>query len=191
MFRLLCVICLVLWGNNVSAEMRVYKYGEIPNVEELQEILLQGKVEANVEAKKSRLGASKGLTIGSGATTEQKKVPVRNQGTREISLPIVFENNSYELQNDQNTTQILENISIALQNKDVKLIIEGHTDAVGSKDYNISLSKQRAATVKNYLLQRGLKNNNLITRGMGYENPLPGTDPMDGVNRRVQFKVMN
>lgn len=184
MFRCLCVLFLVFWSGSLNAEMKVYKYGEIPDVKELQKLLLQGKAAGNGTGK-SRLGSSKRFTIA--AATEQKASVKRS----EISLPILFENNSYELRNDQNTRQILENIAQALQNQNVKLIIEGHTDAVGSKAYNIILSKQRAAAVKDYLLKSGIKESHLMTRGMGYETPLPGTDPVDAINRRVQFKVMN
>ena len=186
MVKFLCVLFLVFWSGGLSAEMRVYKYGEIPNVKELQKVLLQGKV-ASDEKAESRLGKSKSLNIKIRATTEQK-APL---GCSEIALPLLFEKNSYKLHNDQNTMQTLENLSMALQNQNIKLIIEGHTDAIGNKDYNLSLSRHRAATVKDYLLKKGIKDSNLITRGMGFGKPLPGTDPFDAINRRVQFKVMN
>ncbi|MBF0205038.1 MAG: OmpA family protein [Desulfamplus sp.] len=173
--------------------MKVYKYGEVPSVKELQGILIENDVNNSSEVK-SRLGASKGLTIGgdsSKAVSKPKNAIDESVKTREVSLPIMFEYNSYELRNDENTIQILENISMALQNQNIQLIIEGHTDAVGGKEYNRALSIKRAATVKEYLLRKGLNNSNLVTRGRGYDKPLPGTNPTDAVNRRVQFKVMN
>lgn len=184
MFRCLCVLFLVFWSGGLGAEMRVYQHGEVPDIKELQAVLLQGKAADNGTGE-SRLGSSKGFIIG--ARTE----PKASVGQPGISLPILFENASSELRNDQNTRQILENIFRALQNQNLKIIIEGHTDALGSKAYNISLSKQRAATVKNYLLKRGIKESLLITSGMGYASPLPGTAPVDAINRRVQFRVIN
>ncbi|MBF0376839.1 MAG: OmpA family protein [Desulfamplus sp.] len=194
MFRFTCIIALfIFWFSNVSADMKVYKYGEVPSVKELQGILIENGVNNSSEVK-SRLGVSKGLTIGGGsskAVSKPKNKIDEPANTREVSLPIMFEYNSYELRNDENTIQILENLSTALQNQNIQLIIEGHTDAVGGKEYNRALSMKRAANVKEYLLRKGLNNSNLITRGMGYDKPLPGTNPDDAVNRRVQFKVMN
>ena len=47
----------------------------------------------------------------------------------------------------------------AIINPDMKIFVEGHTDTVGSSNYNYSLSKKRANFIKEYLLKRNLKNN--------------------------------
>lgn len=69
-----------------------------------------------------------------------------------------------------------------------KLLIEGHTDAIGSDAYNQRLSERRAASVRSYLVRRhGIAPARLVTRGLGERSPLPGVAPTAGVNRRVQF----
>lgn len=70
---------------------------------------------------------------------------------------------------------------------DLVLMVEGHTDAVGSDSYNLDLSKRRAAAVGAYLVETGQVDlGRMVIRGKGESEPLT-TDPSDGVNRRVQF----
>ena len=69
----------------------------------------------------------------------------------------------------------------------VTLQVEGHTDALGSADYNQALSERRAAAVADYLVhRRGIAAERLIVKGMGMTAPMTA-DPFDGQNRRVQF----
>jgi outer membrane protein OmpA-like peptidoglycan-associated protein len=68
----------------------------------------------------------------------------------------------------------------------VKLRIEGHTDAAGSPGYNVSLSKRRALSVGEYLVSQGVDPSRLILVGKGMTEPLT-RNPYDPTNRRVQF----
>jgi OmpA-OmpF porin, OOP family len=68
----------------------------------------------------------------------------------------------------------------------LSLAVEGHTDAVGSAEYNIELSRRRAAAVVHYLTDHGVDGHRLMAVGKGKTEPLVA-DPMDGRNRRVQF----
>ena len=65
--------------------------------------------------------------------------------------------------------------------------IEGHTDAIGSPDYNRRLSMRRAIAVKQYLVQmQGIESRRLKAVGLGEADPIDG-DPFAARNRRVQF----
>lgn len=69
----------------------------------------------------------------------------------------------------------------------VRIQIEGHTDAVGSDAYNLDLSRRRALAVAEYLVQRrGIEPDRLSVAGKGKSEPLLA-DPYDPRNRRVQF----
>jgi outer membrane protein OmpA-like peptidoglycan-associated protein len=69
------------------------------------------------------------------------------------------------------------------------ITIEGHTDAVGSDAYNLALSRERALSVRDYLVGRhGIDPSHLKTAGYGEGRPIEGRDPFDGVNRRVEFR---
>jgi outer membrane protein OmpA-like peptidoglycan-associated protein len=82
----------------------------------------------------------------------------------------------------------VERIGQLLQEEpQVKLRIEGHTDAVGSDAYNNDLSLRRAVAVANYLVQdMGIAPARLTVAGKGKSEPLVA-DPYDPANRRVQF----
>jgi len=73
------------------------------------------------------------------------------------------------------------------QAPEVKLQIEGHTDALGTAEYNQGLSERRAAAVAEYLVDHcGIAAERLAVRGKGMSEPMT-RDPYDGLNRRVQF----
>jgi len=72
------------------------------------------------------------------------------------------------------------------QEPTLSLAVEGHTDAVGSAEYNIELSRRRAEAVVHYLTDHGVDGHRLMAVGKGKTEPLVA-DPMDGRNRRVQF----
>lgn len=69
----------------------------------------------------------------------------------------------------------------------VRLQVQGHTDALGSEEYNLDLSRRRANAVAAYLEQRqGIDPARLVVVGFGEEAPLTA-NPYDPRNRRVQF----
>lgn len=69
---------------------------------------------------------------------------------------------------------------------EIKVRIEGHTDAVGSIPYNISLSERRALSVGEYLVKQGIDPSRLVLVGKGMSEPLTA-NKYDPANRRVQF----
>ncbi|MGW9687103.1 OmpA family protein [Flagellimonas sp. 2504JD1-5] len=75
------------------------------------------------------------------------------------------------------------------KNPHLKVDISGHTDDLGSEEYNDVLSKQRAKTVANYLIGLGLKRDRITSNGYGNKIPLDSTltDKARRKNRRVEF----
>jgi outer membrane protein OmpA-like peptidoglycan-associated protein len=72
------------------------------------------------------------------------------------------------------------------------LEIEGHTDAVGSEEYNLKLSRERAEAVRDYLAQAGVKQERITaTRGLGKSQPVASNDTAAGrqMNRRVEIVI--
>jgi outer membrane protein OmpA-like peptidoglycan-associated protein len=57
------------------------------------------------------------------------------------------------------------------ENADRKVEIEGHTDNVGSDDYNQSLSQRRADSVKSFLMQQGIGSDRIVASGKGEHRP--------------------
>lgn len=80
-----------------------------------------------------------------------------------------------------------------IQYPDRTVLIEGHTDNVGSNDYNLGLSQRRADSVKNYLLAQGIAATRLQAIGKGEDAPVSGNDSSTGrqQNRRVEVIIAN
>ncbi|WP_439881494.1 OmpA family protein [Pontibacter sp. MBLB2868] len=96
--------------------------------------------------------------------------------------------------------QLLDSVIVALEKyPDHVLLIKGHADFIGSEEYNQALSERRAEAVKEYLVQRGVKNpDRLVTRGYGESQPLVQvnqrlskrrTETARRINRRVGFEL--
>ena len=75
--------------------------------------------------------------------------------------------------------------------KVTKLRIEGHTDNVGTPDANQTLSGQRALTVKNAAIAKGVKKERLLAVGFGQNKPIGDNTTEEGraKNRRTEFRI--
>ena len=73
------------------------------------------------------------------------------------------------------------------------VMIEGHTDSVGSEDYNQGLSQRRADSVRSYLVGQGIDAARLTTMGAGESAPVAGNESATGrqQNRRVEVIISN
>jgi hypothetical protein len=69
--------------------------------------------------------------------------------------------------------------------------IEGNTDSTGSHELNMGLSKERAETVKRYLVEKGYPAARMRTAGHGPDNPIDSNSTPEGreKNRRTDIKV--
>lgn len=76
---------------------------------------------------------------------------------------------------------------------DRTVLIEGHTDSVGSAESNYLLSQRRADSVRSYLVSRGVQANRLTTAGLGQGSPVASNDTATGrqQNRRVEVIISN
>ena len=75
------------------------------------------------------------------------------------------------------------------KNPAMSVELQGHTDNIGSKKYNMDLSLRRANAVANYLVDKGVARNRLATTGFGFDKPvaLNSTDFGRSLNRRVEI----
>ena len=73
------------------------------------------------------------------------------------------------------------------------VLIEGHTDSVGSDEYNLDLSKKRADAVENALVDKGVGKERITPKGYGKKYPVASNKTSDGrqLNRRVEVVVLN
>jgi len=103
---------------------------------------------------------------------------------------VLFDTGKYTLRAE--AREKLAKISgIVLAHPGLNLEVDGHTDNVGSSEYNQLLSEQRAATVLNFLVQQGLPESSVTSRGFGMSQPVATNDTPEGraKNRRVELVV--
>jgi outer membrane protein OmpA-like peptidoglycan-associated protein len=103
---------------------------------------------------------------------------------------VYFVTASYKLSSKSN--KALNNVAkILTDDPNLKLSIEGHTDNVGKDEYNQSLSENRAASVKEYLVKRGIDESRLTAQGFGETQPIADNNTAAGKakNRRVVMNV--
>ena len=143
-----------------------------------------------------------------GVNDEEDKCPTvagtkANNGCPEIKKEIVEKVNfaARRIQFDKGkatllpaSLKVLDNVAdIFKQNPELKLSIEGHTSSEGDYEVNMQLSKERAETVRHYLITKGIDSNRLHAEGFGPNKPLNnGKTPQEmALNRRVELKLSN
>ena len=80
-------------------------------------------------------------------------------------------------------------VAILKKNPDMKILLSGHCDNVGTPEYNLDLSQRRANAVRDYIVRKGILWKRLDTQGFGFTQPvaLNGTDLGRAMNRRVEI----
>jgi outer membrane protein OmpA-like peptidoglycan-associated protein len=118
-------------------------------------------------------------------------VVVTERGLKIRISNIEFAFGSSEIQ--KRGMQILDRVYQILEKyMNYNVVIEGHTDNVGGKEYNLKLSEKRALSVKDYLVKKGIENQRLDHVGMGDAYPFypNSNDENRRRNRRVEFLLI-
>jgi outer membrane protein OmpA-like peptidoglycan-associated protein len=138
-------------------------------------------------AAKPNLGVSRGLCVGTEAECNKAGHAVKPVGA--FDLVVKFKYNSDVLEPEAKLN--LDEFAKALKDPNLSassFLVEGHTDARGSADYNLNLSERRARAVVGYLRERGVDEAKLVPRGYGQSKPLVA-DKFSGDNRRVETRL--
>ena len=106
-----------------------------------------------------------------------------------VGAMVQFAYNSDQIRSD---AYALLNIYVDVFNNklsNLKLIIVGHTDSIGSESFNLNLSLARAHAIQNYFTVNGIDKGRLTIKGMGETQPIASNFEESGraLNRRVEF----
>jgi len=163
-----------------AEDVTAYHDGDVIDPAEVARILSPDKTAAPGLTRSIRE-----LVDGSAGTPEQ----AAQHRAQALSIPIRFEFDSSQVL--PVARRQLDAIAEGIRRLPASRLvtIEGHTDAIGTDDYNLALSLRRATAVKNYLVRaQGIDPVRLREAGFGRRRPLSGTRPEAAENRRVQFR---
>jgi outer membrane protein OmpA-like peptidoglycan-associated protein len=128
-------------------------------------------------------GFIKSLTFG----PAELKEALDSEG-RIILYDILFDYDQATLKQESDK-QLQHIVTLLLQNPELKVEIQGHTDNEGEAEYNLNLSEKRANTVLQYLQLFGITSERLLAKGYGESQPVSSNDTEEGraKNRRVEL----
>lgn len=125
--------------------------------------------------------------------TEREEIATIANDKPKIDLEINFDYDSAAV--SAKSMPAVKALGRALTSAELKgstFIVAGHTDAAGTEAYNQDLSERRADTIKRYLMRTyGMSAADLVTVGYGKSKLKEPSEPLSGVNRRVQVVNMD
>ena len=83
-------------------------------------------------------------------------------------------------------------VQLLIENPTIEIEMSAHTDSHGTDTYNYTLSDNRARSVMEYILSKGISANRIVSQGYGETKPVVpnDTDENRQLNRRVEFKIL-
>jgi len=129
--------------------------------------------------------------IDAGVTQKADYTATKTEVLAEGNWSINFETGSTAIAHSEKDLETIYNLLIQAENTKVKII--GHTDAVGNPESNLTLSKGRANSVQNYLMNKGIPVSRFqLVDGKGQENPIAdnGTVAGKAKNRRCEITLL-
>lgn len=149
------------------------------------------------------IGGGAGILIGNKMDKQAQKIEEEIPGaqvervddgivvTFDESSGVYFDTNKYNV-NVASQATLNKLIGVFKEFPDTNILVVGHTDSVGADDYNMTLSKNRANAVTNYLTQRGVNTGRLTTNWFGENQPVHDNSTAEGraKNRRVNVVIL-
>lgn len=121
----------------------------------------------------------------------KKTIPVVELGRKIIIENLLFSTAKYYLPENVRELNILA--TFMKDKTTISVIVEGHTDAIGSHQLNDLLSQRRADAVRNYLIAKGIDKSRIASKGYGKRKPIASNDTEfgRGLNRRTEIVIIS
>jgi outer membrane protein OmpA-like peptidoglycan-associated protein/Tfp pilus assembly protein PilF/Tol biopolymer transport system component len=127
-------------------------------------------------------------------TSFQLNIPLEpiEKGATLVLKNIFFDNNKSSLKSGSEI-ELDKLVQLMSDNMNLKVEIDGHTDNIGKKEDNITLSLNRANAVVNYITSKGINKSRLTAKGYGDMRPIESNDTEEGKshNRRTEINVIS
>lgn len=149
------------------------------------------------------VGGGAGVLIGNKMDKQAQKIEEEIPGavveriddsiviTFDENSGVYFDTNKYDI-NTKSQTSLNKLAEVFMEYPDTNISVTGHTDNAGPDDYNMTLSKNRAYAVTNYLQAKGLNSNRFSTNWSGELEPISDNNTTEGraQNRRVNVAIV-
>lgn len=149
------------------------------------------------------VGGTAGVLIGNKMDKQAQKIEEEIPGAKvervDDGIVVTFDENSgvyfatnkYDI-NATSQATLNKLASVFQEYPDTNILVVGHTDNVGADDYNMTLSKNRAYAVTNYLTGKGLSSGRFTTNWFGESQPMHDNSTAEGraKNRRVNIAIL-
>lgn len=118
--------------------------------------------------------------------------PPAIDGNVRVEQAVLFESGSAVIA-EQFIPTLELGVAVMALNPQVQMLVEGHTDSVGSDESNLELSQRRAEAVLEYLVGRGVDPTRLTSQGYGESDPVASNDNEEGrrTNRRIEVDLID
>ncbi len=142
-----------------------------------------------------------GIVARQGCPEEKKNIEPKKEESSEIievikkinefSKTILFDSGKATLKSESNVS-LDEIVAVLNEYQNANFKIEGHTDSAGIPAKNLKLSQDRAAAVKQYLIDKGVRADRLTSEGYGSKKPIASNKTPKGknLNRRVEINLV-
>lgn len=149
------------------------------------------------------VGGGAGVLIGSKMDKQAQKIEEEIPGAQvervEDGIVITFDENSgvffdtakYNV-NSASEANLVKLVNVFKEYPDTNILVVGHTDSVGTDESNMTLSKNRAQAVTNYLTRQGISSGRITTNWFGEQQPMHDNSTAEGraKNRRVNIAIL-
>jgi len=144
-----------------------------------------GREKARLEAEKTELRAQ--LLLQFNAILQTRDTA---RGLIVNMSDVLFDTGKFSLRSEARE-KLAKVAGIVSGHPGLRLQVEGHTDSVGSDDYNQQLSEQRGGSVRDYLIGQGMAESSVSSRGFGKTQPVASNETAAGrqENRRVELVI--
>jgi len=114
-----------------------------------------------------------------------------SKGSVSVLKNIFFDIDKFDLK-EKSITELEKIVQFLLENPQIRVEISGHTDNTGNSQHNQQLSDKRAKSVYSYLLEKGISQQRLSSKGFGSTKPIATNDSEQGrqLNRRIEFTIL-
>lgn len=181
-------VFVYLLKNSQVLEVRSTEYGE---VKKKSSHIAEEEIDDVDERRKKEIAENIKEDLIEKELDDDFKVKEKDNGVAINLSDILFDFDSAELRPSE-MEKLDKIVRILKRYENFDLIVEGHSDNIGSAEFNQQLSEERAESVKNYLELKGIDSESLTAIGYGERRPVASNETEEGraLNRRVEIIII-